>query len=63
MSQPSRYIRRSRDWVRALVPSLPRLWSFELATGWPIAAKKPIVDDTRPQIDEDHNQDFGLRDG
>jgi hypothetical protein len=49
--------------VRALVPSLPRLWSFELATGWPIAAKKSIVDDTRPQIDEDHNQDFGLRDG
>jgi hypothetical protein len=47
----------------ALVPSLPRLWSFELATGWPIAAKKSIVDDTRPQIDEDHNQDFGLRNG
>jgi len=59
----SRYIGRSRVWVHALVPSLSVALSLELATGWPIAAKKSFLDDTRPQIDEDGQSDFGLRGG
>jgi hypothetical protein len=47
--------------MHALVPSLPVALSLELATGWPIAAKKSLLDDTTPQIDEDRQSDFGLR--